>query len=122
MNAIKRSAVVIASLGIAAAVAAPASAGGTNSAVTIKAAKLGPSFHGRVISNKAFCERHRKVWLVGVYPDGSHPIDFEFSNDHGKWKLSTQLQGASAVYARAARKSGSGIHCRRASSPTVPTL
>jgi len=123
MNAIKRrSALIIVWLAAAAVVAASASADGTDSAVTMKAAKLGPSFHGRVISNRAFCEHHRKVWLVGVYPDGSHPIEFDFSNDHGKWRLSAQLQGASAVFARAARKRGNGVHCGRAGSATIPTL
>ncbi len=104
-----------ASAAAAIAIAVPASAGiAVRSTVTINYNGYN-TFHGHVSSRKAFCVRHRKVW---VYGDGQR-LDYDFTNRKGKWRLSTQLQGTSAFYAGAARKRGHGIVCKRASSKVV---
>jgi len=107
------------SLVAAVSIAAPASAGhAVESRVTIKSDGFA-SFHGRVISRSAFCRQNRRVWLVGRYSDGVHPIDFVTTNKRGRWKQSTQLQGASRVRALASPKRRTGLRCPRARSRWV---
>jgi hypothetical protein len=101
--------------------AVPASAGhAVNSRVTIRGYNLG-GYHGRVTSRGAICKRDRRVWLVGMYADGKHPIEYDNTDQHGRWQIFTQLQGATAVRALASPKRGVGVRCRRARSRWVST-
>ena len=78
--------------------------------------------HGKVYSPRAVCRQHRKVWLRSVHADGSSSrLDFAFTNKRGKWRVETQLQGASALRAKAPRKLAAGVYCAPDRSPTVPT-
>jgi hypothetical protein len=102
----------------AAALAVPAGAGqSASSRVTLKVAG-GPPFHGRVISAQAACVPNRKVLLIEIAPDRG-PIDYadNRTNGKGKWVFSSQLQGATAVRAKAAQSKASGVICRSALSP-----
>jgi hypothetical protein len=102
----------------AAGLAAPADAGqAAASRVTLKVAG-GPPFHGRVISKQAACVPNRKVLLIEIAPDRG-PIDYadNRTNGKGKWVFSSQLQGATAVRAKAAQSKASGVICRSALSP-----
>ena len=117
MKGFGRKSIVLTSV-IAAALAAPASAGeAAVSAVTLKVAG-GPPFHGRVTSEDPACIANRKVVLLEVAPDRG-PIDFadNRTNGKGKWVFSSQLQGATVVRAKAARSKSSGVICRSALSP-----
>ena len=103
---------------LAAALAAPASAGqSASSRVTLKV-KGGPPFHGRVISDEPACIANRKVLLIEVAPERG-PIDYadNRTNGKGKWVFSSQLQGATVVQAKVAQAKSSGILCRFALSP-----
>lgn len=106
----------------AAAIAAPASAG---EAVSTKVTIRYDGFHaphGKVYSPRAVCRNHRKVWLRGVdAAGGSSRLDFTVTNNHGKWRLNTQFQGAVGLRAKAPRKSIKGVTCAADRSATVPT-
>jgi hypothetical protein len=115
----KTTAAVAGSLALAAAMASPASAD-VPTKVTIHFD--GFPAHGKVYSPRAVCRQHRKVWLKGVYADGSSSrLEPTFTNRRGKWSISTQLQGAIGLRAKAPRKRVNGVNCAPDRSPTVPT-
>jgi hypothetical protein len=116
LRGIRKTSIALTTL-LAAAVAAPASAGeSARSAVTLKVAG-GPPFHGRVTSSDPGCVSNRKVVLLKVAPDRGL-IDYadNRTNGKGKWVFSSQLQGAVVVRAKVARSVSSGVTCRSALS------
>jgi len=115
-------AAVVGTVAVVAAFAVPASAGyGVPTKVTIRYDGSGPP-HGKVYSPRAVCRNHRKVWLRSVQADGSSArLDFTFTNNHGKWSISTQLQGAPYLRAKAPRKRANGVNCAPDRSRMVAT-
>jgi hypothetical protein len=117
LKGIGRTALALAALSCAGALAAPASGGeSVASAVTLKVTG-GPPFHGRVSSRDPACVPNRKVVLLEVAPE-RRPIDYadNRTNGRGKWVFSSELQSATVVRAKVAASKSSGVSCRAAFS------
>ena len=111
--------IAVLTAGTAAALAVPAAAGESVGAkLTLRVGDTieSPPLYGRVSSKRQECVEGRRVAIV---VPGQGVLDYadKRTNENGKWRFSSQLQGAETFQARVKPVTADGVSCAAAASP-----